>query len=66
MKKKIYTAKEFYKLLYANGYALVRQNGGSHFIFRHLGTGRTISVNKNLNRMVAQRLIKENNLLEEV
>ena len=50
----------FLPILTSNGYHEVRSNG-SHFIFTNCKN--TISVNKDLNRMVKQRLIKENNLL---
>ncbi len=50
----------FLPILTSNGYHEVRSNG-SHFIFTN--GKNTISVNKDLNRMVKQRLIKENNLL---
>lgn len=53
---KVYSDREFGKILDNNGYRHIRTKG-SHLIY---GNGsRTISVNKNLNRMVAQRLIKE-------
>ena len=51
--------KEFVPLLEKNGYREIRSNG-SHFIYSN--GHNTISVNKNLNRMVRKRLIKENNL----
>ena len=54
--KKVYDAKAFKKLLEANGYSCARKSG-SHFIYTN---GRqTVSINKDLNRMVAQRLIKQ-------
>lgn len=53
--------REFMDILKANGYVLVRSKG-SHFVFEHSRTHNTISVNKDLNKMVRQRLIKENNL----
>ena len=53
--------KEFVPLLEKNGYREIRSNG-SHFIYSN--GHNTISVNKNLNRMVRKRLIKENNLVE--
>lgn len=58
--KKIYTSREFIQLLKQNGFTHKRTKG-DHYIFKN-GT-KTISVNiRGLNRMVAQRLIKENNL----
>ena len=60
--KKIYTGKEFQRLLIKNGYTYKRCRG-DHMIY---GNGsQTISFNIiKLNRMVARRLIKENNLIE--
>lgn len=52
--------KNMVKILKRNGYGLVRKKG-SHFIYSN-GT-RTISINKDLNMMVARRLIKENKLI---
>ena len=48
--------RQFCKLLERNGYCLDRKNG-SHFIYTD-GT-QTVCVNKDLNRLVAQRLTKE-------
>lgn len=53
--------QEFEPILKANGYHEIRSRG-SHFIY---GNGKNqITVNKDLNKMVQLRLIKENNLLE--
>ena len=57
--RKIYTYKDMCKLLKKNNYQMKRTNG-SHFIYSN-GTN-TISINYHLNRMVAERLIKENQL----
>ena len=57
---KQYSFKEFCKLVKKNGYELSRISG-SHHIFKK--DGSTIVVNKDLNRMVCQRLIKENCLV---
>lgn len=52
-------AKEMKKILLNNGFKLVRSKG-SHFIY---SDGRnTISINKDLNCMVARRLLKQYNL----
>lgn len=59
---KRWTCRGFKRLLKANDYTLVRSNG-SHFVY-HSRDGNTISINKDLNPMVAKRLIKENNLKE--
>ncbi|MBQ4523388.1 MAG: type II toxin-antitoxin system HicA family toxin [Lachnospiraceae bacterium] len=53
--------REFIPILKRNGFMLARSNG-SHFIFINRKTHRHITINKNLNRMVRERLIKENNL----
>lgn len=52
-------AKEMKKILLNNGFKFVRSKG-SHFIY---SDGRnTISINKDLNCMVARRLLKQYNL----
>ena len=53
--------REFVSILRKNGYTHARTNG-SHFVYINRVTHRHISVNKKLNRMVRERLIKENNL----
>ena len=53
--------REFEPILKANGYREIRSNG-SHFIYSN-GTNQ-ITVNKDLNKMVRKRLIKENNLVK--
>ena len=53
--------REFEPILKSNGYCKIRSNG-SHFIYSN-GTNQ-ITVNKDLNKMVRKRLIKENNLIE--
>jgi len=59
MQKKIYSDREFDKLLKQNGYTRDHITG-SHSIYKN--GNHTIVVNKNLNRMVAQRLIKQHRL----
>ena len=57
---KTYTAREFKKLLSRNGYKSLRWKG-SHEIYSN---GKNIiSINNHPNRMVCERLIKENNLI---
>ncbi|MGF0102038.1 type II toxin-antitoxin system HicA family toxin [Bariatricus sp. SGI.019] len=51
--------REFIPILISNGYHEVRSNG-SHFIYSN-GKNK-ITVNKDLNKMVRRRLIKENSL----
>ena len=50
----------FVPILKRNGYRLDRING-SHFIYSN--GNNSITVNKDLNKMVRKRLIKENNLM---
>lgn len=57
---KQYTFKEFEKLLLANGFILKRQKG-DHKIYVN-AFGRHISIPKNVESVIAERLIKENNL----
>ena len=62
--KKTWTPREFAKLLRKNGYEFDHGNG-DHMIYRN-ASGRPISFNtrgNGLNRMVAQRLIKEYGLV---
>lgn len=62
---KEYTFREFRSLLRRNGYVFQRYSG-DHQIFSN--DRNTISIpyhGKNINRMMVQRLIKENNLKED-
>lgn len=52
---------DFRRLLNRNGYRCDRIKG-SHYIFEN-ENGNTISINKQPNKMVVTRLIKENNLV---
>ena len=56
---KVYSTREFIKILKRNGYTHTR-NKGDHLIYKN--GNRSVTINRDLNRMVAQRLIKENNL----
>ena len=59
---RVYETKEmrdFKPILKRNGYREIRSNG-SHFIYSN--GNNQITVNKDLNKMVRKRLIKENNL----
>ena len=61
MRAKTYAKREFEALLKLNGYTYERCRG-SHFIYKR---GREIiSIPKNLNKMIARRLIKEKGLME--
>lgn len=51
--------KTMKKILKHNGYILIRTKG-SHFIYSN--GFNTVSINKDLNMMVARRIIKENAL----
>lgn len=64
MRAKEYTPREFVALLKRNGYEYDRSKG-DHKMYRNK-EGNTIAVTTTkLNRMVAARLIKENNLKED-
>ena len=58
---KQYTSREFIKIAELNGFYYDRRNGG-HAIYRNAKNGRHISIPKNLECVIARRLIKENNL----
>ena len=53
--------REFVPILQKNGYTKARCKG-SHFTYINRKTHKQITINKNLNRMVRERLIKENSL----
>lgn len=55
-----YTQKEFIRIVEKNGFYYDRHNG-SHAIYVN-DEGRHISIPHNLECVIAQRLIKENNL----
>lgn len=55
-----YTSREFIKIVEFNGFYYNRHSG-SHAIFVN-NEGRHISIPKNLESIIARRLIKENNL----
>ena len=57
---KQYTLREFIKIVKFNGFWYDRHNG-DHAIYMN-DKGRHISIPKNLECVIAQRLIKENNL----
>lgn len=57
-----WTAKEFQKLLKANGYVISRYSG-DHIIYVKPNCTQHISITATrINMMMARRLIKENNL----
>ena len=55
-----YTSREFIKIVEFNGFYYNRHNGG-HAIYVN-DKGKHISIPKNLESVIARRLIKENNL----
>lgn len=55
----VYNTKEMQRILEGNGFKLSRQSG-DHFIYTD--GKRTVSINYRINKMVALRIIKENNL----
>ena len=57
---KQYTSREFTKIVEKNGFQYKRHNG-SHAIYMDVN-GKHISIPKNLECVIAHRLIKENNL----
>lgn len=59
-----YTQKEFIKIVKKNGYYCARYNG-SHAIYVN-DEGRHISIPRNLECVIALRLIKENNLITNI
>ena len=54
---------KFSKMLEENGYSVKRKKG-SHYIYGN-DKGGTIVINSHLNRMVARRIVKENNLVSK-
>lgn len=60
-KRKPKKMREFEPILLRNGFYEVRSKG-SHFVYINRTTHKHITINKNLNRMVRERLIKEYNL----
>ena len=63
MRRKTKQLREFEPILLRNGYIFARFKG-SHFIYMNRTSHKIITVNKDLNKMVRERLIKENNLVE--
>ena len=58
-KTKEFSTMEFERIIRNNGFIFDRQRG-DHKIYKR--KGETVVLNKNLNKMVARRLIKEHNL----
>lgn len=59
-----YTSREFIKIVEFNGFYYSRHNG-DHAIYVN-DKGRHISIPKNLECVIARRLIKENNLVTDI
>lgn len=59
-KMKVYNGNEFTKILLKNGFKFVSSKG-SHKKYKR--GNQTVVINQKINRMIAQRLIKENNLV---
>ena len=59
-----YTSREFIKIVEFNGFYYRRHNG-DHAIYVN-DKGKHISIPKNLECVIARRLIKENNLIIDI
>ena len=59
-----YTQREFIKIVVKNGFHYSRHNG-DHAIYVN-DKGKHISIPKNLECVIARRLIKENNLITDI
>ena len=59
-----YTSREFVKIVEKNGFQYKRHSG-SHAIYMDVN-GRHMSIPKNLECVIARRLIKENNLVTDI
>ena len=60
---KSYTVREFKQILINNGYTYSRQRG-DHLVYTNGGRNIVITAKeKGFNKMIARRLIKENNLI---
>lgn len=57
-KMKVYNTREAMKIARKNGWELVRTKA-DHYIYEHPDHNKHLTINKNLNRMVFERLIKE-------
>lgn len=57
-KIKVMNAREARKIVKRNGWKLDRVNG-SHYIYKHDGVDKILTISKNLNRMVWERCVEE-------
>lgn len=60
-KTKNWSTREFTKILSNNGYKYLRGHG-DHYIYYNEEINRKIVINKNINKMVCRRLLKEYDL----
>ena len=58
---KVYSIKEIRKVLKSNGYLFLRYASGDHEIWSN-GKSKICIKSVKMNRMIWQRLVKENNL----
>ena len=63
MKYSVPSDRDFKRILKQNGYEIIRTNG-DHTIWRNAERKDSITVNKNINPIVAKRLVKQHNLKE--
>lgn len=59
---KSWNTREFSRILMDNGYRYLRTHG-DHHIYYNEQLNKKITINKNINKMVCRRLLKENNLI---
>lgn len=59
---KVYNTREAIKVLRDNGYKRKQRKGGDHLDFVN-EAGNRIVITKKINRMIWQRLVKENSLV---
>nr|DAW05581.1 MAG TPA: hypothetical protein [Caudoviricetes sp.] len=62
MYRKTKQMRDFEPILKRNGFRYLRSHG-SHFTYINTVTHKRITINKDLNRMVAERLMKEYDLV---
>lgn len=61
--RETWSKRDFVRLLLDNGYSLLRSGHGSHQIYAN-AEGDKITVAREINRMVALRMIKEHKLVK--
>lgn len=62
-KYRVYSTREFEKILRKNGYSILRHRGDHTIWAKAEGHVPNITIAKTVNPMIARRLIKENNLI---